>query len=261
MKNHTFVYRMILQVFTLCLLAVGFSSAQSQTIDKNKILNEQYRIRKQLYPTTKTKIAQAVQAFKENFLASGEESNPVFLASQVVRDQFRTVSASQIDLLGFYVLCQVSSDLEGDIGLIMTEIEKMNQAKEELNRLIVSMEEQIEEKSKDAVQESEEEQAEEEETPVLKEHKSMEIAPHFKAEYPKSPEIIFSKELEKMRLSELNNDLYYVKTALNSVHSISEKAMKALRKEMDRRNIFLEELYYQSEEISNIKDSEIKSIR
>jgi hypothetical protein len=155
----------------------------------------------------------------------------------------------------------VTAELERDIGLITAEIDKMNMAKEELNRLITSMEEQIEEKTKDAVQESEEERAQDKETPVLKEHESMETAPHFKAEYPKSPEIIFSKELEKMSLSELNYDLYYVKTALNSVHSISKTAVEVLRKEMDRRNIFIQELYYQSENIANITDDQIKNIR
>ena len=260
-KTHTFISRIIFPVFVFCILAVGFSGEQAQTLDKSNILNEQYRIRKCLHPSTKPKIAQAVQDFKESFLATGEESNPVFVGSQVARNQFRTVSPFQVDLLGFYILCQVTADLERDIGLITTEIDKMNQAKEELNRLITSMEEQIEEKTKDAVQESEEEQAQDKETPVLKEHESMEVAPHFKAEYPKSPEIIFSKEPEKMSLSELTNDLYYIKTALNSVHSISETAVEALRKEMDRRNIFIEELYFQSENISNITDAQIKNIR
>jgi hypothetical protein len=247
-KTHTFISRIIFPVFVFCILAAGFTWEQAQTLDKSNILNEQYRIRKYLHP-------------KESFLAAGEESNPVFVGSQVARNQFRTVSPFQIDLLGFYILCQVTADLERDIGLITTEIDKMNLVKEELNRLITSMEEQIEEKTKDAVQESEEEQAQDKETPVLKEHESMEVAPHFKAEYPKSPEIIFSKEPEKMSLSELNNGLYYVKTALNSVHSISETAVKVLRKEMDRRNIFIEELYFQSDNIANITDAQIKNIR
>jgi hypothetical protein len=260
-KTHAFISRVILFVFVFCILAAGFWGDQAQTLDRSKILNEQYRIRKYLHPSTQSKIAQAVQEFKDNFLSAGEESNPVFVASQVARNQFRTVSSFQIDLLGFYILCQVTADLERDIGLITAEIDKMNMAKEELNRLITSMEEQIEEKTKDAAQESEEERAQDKETPVLKEHESMEVAPHFKAEYPKSPEIIFSKEPEKMSLSELNNDLYYVKTALNSVHSISKTAVEVLRKEMDRRNIFIEELYYQSENISNITNDQIKSIR
>ena len=260
-KIHTFISRVILSVFVFCFLVAGISGKQAQTLDKSKILNEQYRIRKYLHPSTQSKIAQAVQDFKESFLAAGEEINPVFVGSQVARNHFRTVSPFQIDLLGFYILCQVTADLERDIGLITTEIDKMNVAKEELNRLITSIEEQIEEKTKDAVQESEEEQAQGKETPVLKEHESMEIAPHFKAEYPKSTEIIFSKELEKMSLSELNNDLYYIKTALNSIHSLSEKAVKAMRKEMDRRTIFIEELYYQSENITNITNDQIKNIR
>jgi hypothetical protein len=260
-KTHTFISRIIFPVFVFCILAAGFTWEQAQTLDKSNILNEQYRIRKYLHPSTQPKIAQAVQDFKESFLAAGEESNPVFVGSQVARNQFRTVSPFQVDLLGFYILCQVTADLERDIGLITTEIDKMNLVKEELNRLITSMEEQIEEKTKDAVQESEEEQAQDKETPVLKEHESMEVAPHFKAEYPKSPEIIFSKEPEKMSLSELNNGLYYVKTALNSVHSISETAVKVLRKEMDRRNIFIEELYFQSDNIANITDAQIKNIR
>ena len=96
---------------------------------------------------------------------------------------------------------------------------------------------------------------------MLKEQESLEIALHFKAEYPKSPEIIFSKVLEKMSLSELNNDLYYVKTALNSVHRVSKTAMEALRRETERRDNFLKELYYESEKISNIDDSEIMGIR
>jgi len=260
-KIHTLVSLVILPAFAFCVLSAGLSGEQAQTIDKNKILNEQYRIKKQLHPSTQSKIVQAIQSFKENYLSLGEESNPTFIASQVARDQFRTVSTDQRSLLGFYVLCLATAELEGDIGLITAEIEKMNRAKEELNRIITSMQEQIEEKTKEETQEIEEEQAEEEETPVLKEYESLETAPHFKAEYPKSPEIIFSKELEKMSLSQLNNDLYYVKTALNSVHTVSKTAVEALRKEMERRDNFLLELFYKSEEISNIEDSEIKSIR
>lgn len=260
-KSHTLISRVIFPVLISCILTTGFPGEQAQTIDKKKIQNEQYRIKKQLHPSTQPKITQAVQSFKENYLSLGEESNPIFIASQVARDHFRTISASQKDLLGFYVLCLATADLEGDIGLITAEIEKMNRAKEELNRIITSMEEQIEENTKEETQESEEEQAEEEETPVLKEYESLETAPHFKAEYPKSPEIIFSKELEKMSLSQLNNDLFYIKTALNSVHRVSETAIEALRKEMEHRDNFLLELFYESEVILNIDDSEIKSIR
>jgi hypothetical protein len=255
------ISRFIFPLFIACIITTGLPGEQVQTIDKNKILNEQYRIKKQLHPSTQTRILQAVQSFKENYLSLGEESNPTFIASQVARDQFRNVSTSQRNLLGFYVLCLAAADLERDIGLITIEIEKMNLAKEELNRIITSMQEQIEEKTKEEAQESEEEQAEEEETPVLKEYESLETAPHFKAEYPKSPEIIFSKSLQEMSLSELNNDLYYIKTALNSVHEVSKTAVEALRKEMERRDSFLLELFYESEEISNIDDSEIKSIR
>lgn len=260
-KGQPFISRVIFSVFIFCFLTAGSSGEQAQSIDKNNILNEQYRIKKLLHPSTQPKIIQAVQSFKENYLSQGEESNPIFLASQVARDQFRTSSALHIELLGFYVLCQATTDLEEDIRLITSEIEKMNRVKEELNGLITSMEEWIAEKTKNANQESEEEQAKEEETPVLKEYESMEIAPHFKAEYPKSPEIIFAKEPEKMKLSELNNDLYYVKTALNSVHTVSKTAMEALRKEIERRDNFLLELFYESENISGIADSEIKSIR
>lgn len=263
MKFKTLAYtsRVIIYISIFCFLTAGFQGEQAQTLDKSKILNEQYRIRKYLHPSTQSKIDQAVQEFKENFLAAGEESNPVFVGSQVARNQFRTVSPFQTDLLGFYILCQVTADLEKDIGLITAEINKMNMAKEELNRLITRIEEQIEEKTKNAALESEEDRAQAKETPVLKEHESMEVAPNFKAEYPKSPEIIYSKEPESMSLSELNNDLYYIKTALNSVHSVSKTAVNVLRKEMDRYNIFLEELYYQSEKISNIKDDQIKTIR
>lgn len=260
-KGRILISRVIFPILIFSILTSGSSGNQAQTIDKNKILNEQYRIKKQLHPSTQPKILQAVQSFKENYLSLGEESNPTFIASRVARDQFRTVSTAQRNLLGFYVLCLATANLERDIGLITVEVEKMNRAKEELNRIITSMEEQIEEKTKDETQESEEEQAEEEETPVLKKYESLETAPHFKAKYPKSPEIIFSKELEKMSLSQLNNDLYYVKTALNSVHEVSKTAIEALRKEMERRDNFLLELFYESEEISNIDDSEIKSIR
>lgn len=256
-----FFFRVIFSILIFCLLTSGSPGKQAQATDKKKIQNEQYRIKKQLHSSTQPKITLAVQSFKENYLSSGEEGNPIFIASQVAWDQFRAVSPSQQNLIGFYVLCLATTDLEEDIGLITTEIEKMNRAKEELNRLITSMEELIEEKTKEETQESEEELADEEETPVLKEYESLETAPHFKAEYPKSPEIIFSKELEQMSLSQLNNDLYYVKTALNSVHEVSKTAMEALRKEMERRDNFLLELFYKSEEISNIDDSEIMSIR
>ncbi len=259
-KARVSISRFIFPVLIFCIIMTGFPREQAQTIDKNKILTEQFRIKKQLHPSTQPKILQAVQSFKENYLSLGEESNPTFIASQVARDHFRTVSTDQRNLLGFYVFCLATADLEADIGLITVEIEKMNRAKEELNKLITSMQEQIEEKAEEEAQESIEEQAEEE-TPVLKEYASLETAPHFKAEYPKSPEIIFSKSLQEMSLSELNNDLYYVKTALNSVHQVSKTAVEALRKEMERRDNFLLELFYKSEEISNIDDSEIKIIR
>ncbi len=95
----------------------------------------------------------------------------------------------------------------------------------------------------------------------MKEYDTLETAPHFKAEYPKSPEIIYSKELETLSLSQLNNDMYYIKTALNSVHSTSKTAVEALEKEMELRDRFLLELYILSEGIKNIDDEEIKSIR
>lgn len=258
-KNKASSSWIFLSVLTLSLLAAGSSGGQSQNIDRNQVLKEQYRIKKQLHPSLQSKISQAVESFKENFLTSGEESQPVFVASQVVRDQFRTVSPTQARLLGFYVLCQATSALEEDIRLITAEIEKMNRAKEQLDVLIASIEEQIEKKTEEGAQESVEER--EEETAVVKEYETLETAPHFKAEYPKSPEIIYSKELEKMSLSELNNDMYYIKTALNSVHSTSKIAVEALRKEMDLRDRFLLELYFQCEEIINIDDADIKSIR
>ena len=103
-KTHTSISRVILSVFIFCILTAGFPGEQAQTTEKLKILNQQYRIKKQLHPTTEPKITQAVQSFKENFLSSGEESNSIFTAKQVARDQFRTSSASQINLLGFYIL-------------------------------------------------------------------------------------------------------------------------------------------------------------
>lgn len=260
MKTKLTKFRIFIPVFLFSLLAAGGSADPAQNIDKSKILKEQFRIKKQLYPSTQPKIDQAVQAFQENFIASGEESNPVFLASQVAQDQFRTVSASQLNLLGFYVLCLATANLEEDINLIMAEIEKMNQVKEELNKLIADIEEQVQEKTEEEAQETEEE-TEEKETPVLKEYETKEVAPHFKGEYLKSPEFIYNKNLKEMNLSELNLDLYYVKTALNSVHRISKSAIEAMKREMDRRNIFLQELYYRSEDVANIDDSEIKIIR
>jgi len=254
------ISRILTPVFLVCLVSSGFSGKQAQDIGKNKILKEQFRIRKQLHPSTQSKIAQAVQEFENNILAEGEEANSIFVASRAARNQFREVSPLQTEALGFYVLCQATSDLEEDIRLIAAEIEKMNRAKEELNRLINEMDNQIKEKTERGKQETSTE-AEEKETPVLKEHEAMEVAPHYKTEYPKSPEFIYSKELASMSIAELNNDLYYVKTALNSVHKISETAVEALRKEMDRRTRFLDELLVQSEDISRIEDAEIKIIR
>ena len=154
-RGHTLISRIIFPVLIFCVLTTGFPREQAQSIDKAKILKEQYRIKKQLHPTTQPKFNQAVQSFKENYLSLGEESNPIFIASQVARKHFRTVSPSQIDIIGFYVFCLAIADLEDDIGLISTEIEKMKRAKEELNSLITTMGELIEEKTKDAVQESE----------------------------------------------------------------------------------------------------------
>ncbi len=258
-KNKASGSWIFLSVLTLSLLAAGSSGGQSQNIDRNQILKEQYRIKKQLHASLQSKISQAVEAFPENFLTDREESQPAFVASQIVRYQFRAVSPTQVRLLGFYILCQATANLEEDIRLITAEIEKMNRAKVQLEVLITRIDEQIEKKTEEGAQESEEER--EEETPVLKEYETLETAPHFKAEYPKSPEIIYSKELETMSLSELENDLYYIKTALNSAHSTSEIAVDALRKEMDLRDKFLLELYFQCEEIINIDDAEIKSIR
>ena len=259
-KAFPVISRILIPFFLVCLASSGFSGEQAQGMDKNKILKEQFRIRKQLHPTTQSKIAQAVQEFKENILAEGEEANPVFVASRAARNQFREVSPIQTDVLGFYVLCQATSSLEEDINLIGSEIEKMNRVKEELNELISEMDKQIKEKTESGAQETGTE-AEEKETPVLKEQEAMEVAPHYKTEYPKSPELIYSKELASMSIAALNNDLYYIKTALNSVHKISETAVEALRKEMDRRTRFLDELIVQSEDISRVKDAEIKSIR
>ena len=258
-KNKICSSWIFLSVFIFILLAVGFSGVQSQTIDKSQILKEQYRIKKQLHASMHSKISQAVATFPENLLTAREESQPVFVAQQIARYEFRTVSQTQVRLLGFYILCQATANLEEDIRLITVEIEKMNKAKEELNLLIASIEEQIEKKTEEGEQESEEEQ--EEETAVLNEYEALETAPHFNAEYPKSPEIIYSKELETLRLSQLNNDLYYIKTALNSIHSTSKTAIEALRKETDLLDKFILELYIQSEDISNIDDEEIKGIR
>ena len=259
-KTTPVILTILTLVFPVFLVSSGFSGKQAQDIDKNKILKEQFRIRKQLHPSTQSKIAQAVQEFEDNILAEGEEANPVFVASRAAWNQFREVSHLQTEVLGFYVLCQASLKLEEDIRLIAAEIEKMNRVKEELNRLISEMDNQIKKKTESGEQETSKE-AEEKETPVLKEHEAMEVAPHYKMEYPKSPEFIYSKELASMSIAELKNDLYYVKTALNSVHKISETAVEALRKEMDRRTRFLDKLLIQSEDISRIEDAEIKSIR
>jgi hypothetical protein len=259
-KTTPVILTILTLAFLVCPVSSGFSGIQAQDIDKNKILKEQFRIRKQLHPSTQSKIAQAVQEFEDNILAEGEEANPVFVASRAARNQFREVSPIQTEVLGFYVLCLATSNLEEDIRLIAAEIEKMNRVKEELNSLIYEMNKQIKEKTERGEQETSKE-AEEKETPVLKEQEAMEVAPHYKIEYPKSPEFIYSKELAEMSIAGLNNDLYYVKTALNSVHKISETAVEALRKEMDRRTRFLDELLVQSEDISRIEDAEIKSIR
>ncbi len=161
MKSGLWIF---LSVFIFSFLAMGLSRVRSQTIDKNQILQEQYRIKKQLHPSMHSKISQAVESFPENFLTDREESQPVFVASQIARYQFRTVSPVQVRILGFYILCQATANLEEDIRLITVEIEKMNKAKEELNLLITSIEEQIEKKTEEGAQESEEEQ--EEETPL-----------------------------------------------------------------------------------------------
>lgn len=254
----------IMIILTLAFLAFliysGFSGLQAQDTDRSKILKEQFRIRKQLHPTTQSRIAQAVQDFEDNILAEGEEANPVFVVSRAARNQFREVSPVQTEVLSFYVLCQATSDLEEDINLIAAEIEKMNRIKDELNELISEIDKQINEKTESGEQETSTE-AEEKETPVLKEQEAKEVAPHYKTEYPKSPELIYSKELASMSIAALNNDLYYVKTALNSIHQISKTAVEALRKEMDRRTRFLDELLVQSENISRVEDAEIKSIR
>ncbi len=260
MKISSVIITTLTLAFLACLIFSGFSGLQAQDVDKNKILREQFRIRKQLHPTTQSRIAQAVQEFEQNILAEGEEANPVFVASRAARNQFREVSPLQTEVLGFYVLCQATSSLEEDISLITAEIEKMNRVKDELNRLINDMDTQIKEKTESGAQETSR-AAEEKETPVLREQEALETAPHYKTEYPKSPELIYSKELESMSIAELNNDLYYVKTALNSVHKTSEKAVEALRKEMDRRTRFLSELLVQSEDISRVEDDEIKIIR
>lgn len=259
-KTIPVISRILIIHFLICLVSSGFSGTQAQDTDKSKILKEQFRIRKQLHPTTQSRIAQAVQEFEENITAEGEEANPVFVASRAARNQFREVSPIQTEVIGFYVLCQATSSLEEDINLIASEIEKMNRVKEELNELISEIDKQIQEKTESGAQETSTE-AEEKETPVLKEQETMEVAPHYKTEYPKSPELIYSKELASMSIAALNNDLYYIKTALNSVHKTSETAVESLRKEMDRRTRFLSELLVLSENISRIEDDEIKSIR
>ena len=97
--------------------------------------------------------------------------------------------------------------------------------------------------------------------PVLKEYESMAVTPNFKVEYPRSPEITYSKNPEEMSLSELDTDLNRIKTALNSFHRISETASLVLQKEMDRRSEFLQTLSDLIRTISDIKDDLIKNIK
>ena len=248
----------LVPILIICLLAVTFSIYSAQEVDKKDILG------KNLHPATKTKAMNAVKAF-ENQISSAEDN--VFIpqmVTEIIQNQFENISPPEVDILSFHVLCQAAIDLEDDIRFITTEIEAMNLAKQKLNELIDSFNEWIEEKTKTSSQSTEREStevSEEELPPVLKEHESTEKTPNFNTEYPRSPEIIYSRDPEEMSLSELETELNRIKTALNSVHSISETGVLVLQKQLDQRSEFLQTLSDMGRRVSDIREDLIRNIK
>lgn len=236
----------------------------AQEVDKKDILKQQYRIGKNLLPATKTKAIDSVKAF-ENQISSAEGN--IFIpqmVTEIIQSQFENISPPEVDILSFHVLCQATIDLEDDIRLITTEIEAMNLTKQKLNELIYNFNEWIEEKTKTSSQSTERESteaSEEELPPVLKEHESMEKTPNFNAEYPRSPEIIYSRNPEEMILSELETELNRIKTALNSVHRTSETGVLALQKQLDQRSKFLQTLSDMVRRVLDIREDLIRNIK
>lgn len=263
-KIQTIISGWIIPFFAVSLIAMVMSVNSAQEVDKKEILKQQYRIRKNLNPATKTKAMLAVKTF-ENQISSAEEG--VFLsyiASEVIQGQFENISPPEVDILTFHILCEATNDIEDDIRFITAEIETMNRAKQKLNELIEDFSGWIEEKIKSSTQSTEiasTQVPEKELPPVLKEYESMAVTPNFKVEYPRSPEITYSKNPEEMSLSELNTDLNRIKTALNSFHRISETASLVLQKEMGRRSEFLQMLSDLIRSISDVKDDLIKNIK
>lgn len=254
----------LVPILIICLLAVTFFIYSAQEIDKKDILKQQYRIGKNLPPATKIKAMDAVKAF-ENQISSAEGN--VFIpqmVTEIIQNQFENIPPPEVDILSFHALCQATIDLEDDIRLITTEIEAMNLAKQKLNELIDSFNEWIEEKTKTSFQSTEREStevSEEELPPVLKEHESMKKTPNFNTEYPRSPEIIYSRDPEEMSLPELETELNRIKTAINSFHRISETGVLVLQKQLDRRSEFLQTLSVMVRRVSDIREDLIRNIK
>jgi len=246
------------------LLAVSIPLNFAQERITKEIFEQQYRIRKQLHPSTQEKIEQAAQIFLNQAVSAEMDIFYDQIAANVIEGQFETLSGEAEEILSFYIICQATSKVEEDMRLMTHEIEAMNQAKEKLGNLIDEAQRWIEKESQEPIHKSEKTSAElqeHEQTPLLKIEENLAVTPNTKMEYPRMPEISYPENLVEMSLPELEVELYRLKVALNSLHDISKTGIEALNEVREQRLKFLQSLTSLSRTVANIPDSVIKDIK
>ena len=263
-RSNTEVIQRSILIFLVGLLALTIPLNFAQERIAKDILEQQYRIRKQLNPSARYKIDQATQVFLDQAASAEMDIFYEQIAADVIEGQFENLSGQAEEILSFYIICQATSKVEEDMRLITHEIESMNQAKEKLDNLVDETQRWIEEESQKPVHESDKTTAElqeHEQTPILKMEEDLAVTPNYKMEYPKMPEISYPGNLAEMSLSELEVELYRLKVALNSLHEISKTGIDALSEVQKRRLKFLQSLTFLARTIAIIPDSVIKDIK
>lgn len=258
------VIRGTILTFFVVLLAASIPLNFAQERITKDIFEQQYRIRKQLHPSTREKIEQAAQIFLSQTVSAEMDIFYDQIADNVIEGQFENLSGEEEEILSFYIICQATSKVEEDMGLMTHEIEAMNQAKEKLGNLIEEAQRWIEKESQEPIHKSEKTSAElqeHEQTPLLKIEENLAVTPNTKMEYPRMPEISYPENLAEMSLPELEVELYRLKVALNSLHGISKTGIEALNKVQERRLKFLQSLASLSRTVAIIPDSVIKDIK
>ncbi len=251
-------------IFLSLLIISGAAGGFAQELNKKEILEQQFRIRKQLHPSTGNKIEQSVKTFVSQL--PGAEMGIFYdrLTSMLIREQFPSLTVQEAKILEFFVICQAATNLEDDIRLIAREIEAMNRAKDKLEDLIKMTNRWIERETRKSFMESKtppEELQKREETPLLKKDEGSSITPHLKVEYPRMPEISYPENLEEMGLPELEVELYRLKVALNSLHELSRSGIQALNTVNDLWRELFQTLSAMSRTVAGVPDSLIRDIR